>query len=56
MQNFILVCVGIAVFLVGLQECQGVGPWADCDSYRADVYPGSAQDTRDIQNGDNPCY
>jgi len=34
----------------------GGGGWDTCAGYRRDVAPGSAQDTRDIRNGTNPCY
>lgn len=30
-------------------------PWDSCSGYREDVDPGSAQDVRDVENGDNPC-
>ena len=39
-----------------LVSCGGGSAWDTCDGYREDVSPGSAQDTRDIENGDNPCY
>lgn len=34
----------------------GGAKWDTCDGYREDVAAGSAQDTRDIRNGENPCY
>lgn len=34
----------------------GGSGWDTCAGYRQDVAAGSAQDTRDLKNGTNPCY
>lgn len=53
------ICLVIASPLVAACSSSGGGGgsgWDTCAGYRQDVAPGSAQDTRDIKNGTNPCY
>jgi hypothetical protein len=50
--GYALIAGGMALFGDG---DGGNNPWDTCEGYRADVEPGSAQDTRDIRNGSNPC-
>lgn len=46
----------LSLALGGLSACGGSSDGDACSDYRSDVNSGSAQDTRDIANGDNPCY
>lgn len=46
--------LSFAVIICTLTACGGDGE--SCEEYRQYVSAGSAQDTRDIRNGNNPCY
>lgn len=50
-----LLLAAAAGVLAGCSDGEG-SAWDTCEGYRADVAAGSAQDTRDIKNGNNPCY